>query len=199
MSNQYFDIEDAKFFELTDPGDECNGGAAPTYAAGIDIGCVKSLSLTENRTEAEQTGDASVCAKVNRTKDYSGTLQHGGLSATLLEKLIGATRTTHTSAGGVNATRVAVNQDDVKARGAIIAKLDTPGLDGAMHIILWNVQIASKPDLNAAEGAFFNTQLNLSLDRSLYTAQSCKGWYDLVEFDALVDRHQPGPRHRQAV
>ncbi len=187
MSKQYFDIEDAKYYEMTDPGDECGSGGPPAYGPGIDIGCVKRLTLRENRIELQQTGDAGVCAKVDRTKDYSGRLLHGGLSAELLAKLIGAERTSHVSGGGVNLSRLAVNQTDLRGRGAIIAKLDTPELSGCMHLILWNARIASKPDVEAGEDAFYNTELVLSLERSRYAAHGCKGWYDLLEFDALVE------------
>ena len=188
MSQQLFDIEDAMFYPLTDPGDECDGGAnPPVFGPGIDIGCVQTLTLTENRTEAEQPGDAGVCAKANRTKDYTGQVVHGGLNPTLLESMIGAARTTYTTGGGIEAVRSHVNQADPKAQGAIIAKMDSHNEQESTHIIVWNVQVASKPDINAANAAFWNTPLNIEGQKSLYAAHNCKGWYDTISFDEVVE------------
>ncbi len=176
-------IDQAFFYALTSEGDECNGGAAPTYDSGIDIGCVKEVSWEENVTEAADRGGNRVCTRVARLDDVTVNLKHAGLHMELVEAMRGYVLSSFT-AGGVDGRKLVRKFGQQLVRGAIIARAPKPDGTGDLHIVFPNVEIMTGPGGSFADDAFFESNFGGRADPSLY--DPCEDAYWLIEHETAV-------------
>jgi len=176
-------IDDAKFYLLTDEGDDCNGGAAPTYDTGIDIGCVKEVTWEENITEASDRGDNRVCTRVARLDDVTVNVKHAGLNMELVEAARGMVLSSFT-AGGVDGRKLVRSFNQQLVRGAIIARAPKPDGSGDLHIVFPNVEITMGPGGSFADDAFFESNFAGRADPSLY--DPCEDAYWIIEHETGV-------------
>lgn len=176
-------IDDAKFYPLLDPGDECNGGAAPSYDDGIDIGCVKEVSWEENVTEQSDRGDNRICTRVSRLDEVTVTVRHAGLNMALAEAMRNYALASFT-AGGVDGRTLDRTFGQQLVRGAIIARAPKPDGSGDMHIIFWNVEVTMGPGGSFADDAFLESAFTARADASLYAP--CDKAYRYNEHETAV-------------
>jgi hypothetical protein len=87
--SKLFGVNDAAVFEmLTDPA-----GAAPTYAAKVDVPGVKSMELTLGTDTKELRGDNTLLAADSVLKTISGKVTHGKVGFDIWQALTTATAT----------------------------------------------------------------------------------------------------------
>lgn len=183
MSIVTHSIDDAKFYPLLDEGDECNGGAEPSYGDAVDISCVLEVSWEEQVTEASARGDNKVCKRVSRLDEVNVTARHTGFSPELVETMRNYALSTF-SVGGVDGSRISRTFDQSLVRGAIIARSPDPDGTGDMHIIFYNVEITMGPGGSFTDDAFFESTFVGHADKSLYAP--CNVAYDFLIHDTGV-------------
>lgn len=177
-------IDDAKFYPLLDPGNECAGGDPPSYDEAIDISCVLEVSWEDQITEATARGDNGICKRVSRLDEVLVTVRHTGMNPELIEAMRNYALSTFT-VDSVNGRRIERSFDQSLVRGAIIARSPDPDGTGDNHVIFYNVEITTGPGGAFSDDAFRESTFTMRADRSLYAP--CSGAYaELIHDDGVV-------------
>ena len=185
-----FGIDDAKIFPITDEGDICAGGVtAPTYGAGVDVGCVQEFSWGEERTQSELNGDDGKCATVDRMKNGTWTIKHGGLDPALLETLLGMTGTDINIAGppAVTGRRTVRTFADQGLRFGMIVRSVDESEEKDVHILIWNCRATAGPDGTLSFEQFYESTFAGEADKDLNTCVRDSEAYRIIEHDSLVE------------
>lgn len=172
-----YSIDDAKFYPQT--------ATTPTYADGIDIGCVTEVTWEEDLSEAEARGDDAVCVRVSRLKQLNGTVKHTGLNMALVAAMRGQTLASFT-VSGADGRRLSRKSTDPAVRGAIIARAPKADGSGDLHIVIPNVEVKKGPGGSFADEAFLESTFEFAADKTLYSP-GVDFYYLLEHEDGIVD------------
>lgn len=172
-----YSIDDAKFYPQT--------ATTPTYADGIDIGCVTEVTWEEDLSEAEARGDDAICVRVSRLKQLNGTVKHTGLNMALVAAMRGQTLASFT-VSGADGRRLSRKSTDPAVRGAIIARAPKADGSGDLHIVIPNVEVKKGPGGTFADEAFLESNFEFAADKTLYSP-GVDFYYLLEHEDGIVD------------
>lgn len=170
-----YSIDDAKFYPMT--------ATTPTYADGIDVGCVTEVTWEEDLSEAEARGDDAICVRVSRIKQVTGSIKHTGLNMALIEKMRGMTLAAFT-VGAADGRRLSRKSTDPSVRGAIIARAVKADGSGDLHIVIPNVEVKKGPGGSFADEAFLESNFEFAADKTLHSPGT--DFYYLLEHEDAV-------------
>lgn len=147
-----FGAYEGRLYKITATGDQLSGGSTdPTYANGLLIACLETLTWGRELINAELEGNDTVCDVYVKTKKATFELGMGGLDIEQWEILMGATAQDF---GGGDDTYIDITENDVPAEfGLIVAARNSQG--GDTHFVIMRAKAVDGPGGELAQGAHY--------------------------------------------
>lgn len=140
-----FGVADIQIYELTAP-------ATPTYADGVDIPCIQSVTFGREVLSAKLEGDDSVCDIIAVNKNLTFEFTSGGVALDIWAILLNESDPTDSGTTPNEVTYLDITDDPTTREFAWIAQ-STNSSGGDTHLQMFRCTALEGPDTELASEA----------------------------------------------